>query len=38
MNERLARLSKEQPRKSPPLCPGFVIEVMSPSDRLALAK
>jgi Uma2 family endonuclease len=33
-NERLARLSREQKRKFPPLCPEFVVEVMSPSDRL----
>jgi Uma2 family endonuclease len=33
-NERLGRLTKEQKRKSPPLCPEFVVEVMSPSHRL----
>ena len=33
-NESLARLTKEQRRKFPPVCPEFVIEVMSPSDRL----
>jgi len=33
-NERLSRLTKEQKRKFPPLCPEFVVEVMSPSDRL----
>jgi Uma2 family endonuclease len=33
-NERLARLTKEQRRKFPPVCPELVIEVMSPSDRL----
>ena len=32
--ERLALLSKEQKRKFLPLCPDFVIELMSPSDRL----
>ncbi len=37
-NERLAKLSKEQRRRFPPVCPEFVIEVMSPSDRLAAAK
>jgi len=37
-NERLARLSKEQRRKFPPVCPEFVVEVMSPSDRLPAAK
>ena len=33
-NKRLSRLSKEQRRKFPPVCPEFVIEVMSPTDRL----
>ena len=33
-NARITRLSKEQRRKSPPVCPEFVIEVMSPTDRL----
>src|SRR5258708_7197230 len=37
-NSRLAKLSKEQRRKFPPVCPEFVIEVMSPSDRLTPAK
>lgn len=37
-NQRLAQLSKEQKRKFPPVCPEFVIEVMSPSDRLKEAK
>jgi Uma2 family endonuclease len=37
-DERLAALSKKQRRKFLPLCPEFVIEVMSPSDRLAPAK
>ena len=32
-NGRIASLSKDQRRKFPPLCPEFVIEVMSPSDR-----
>ncbi len=32
---RLARLSAEQKKKFLPLCPDFVIEVRSPSDRLA---
>jgi Uma2 family endonuclease len=36
-NDRIARLSKEQRRKFPPVCPEFVIEVMSPSDRLPAA-
>jgi Uma2 family endonuclease len=33
-NHRLAEFSRSQLRKFPPLCPEFVIEVMSPSDRL----
>src|ERR1700746_64134 len=37
-NHRLAQLSKEQRRKFPPVCPEFVIEVMSPSDRLRNAQ
>lgn len=31
---RISQLSKEQRRKFLPVCPEFVIEVMSPSDRL----
>jgi len=31
---RLSELSKNQLRKFPPVCPEFVVEVMSPSDRL----
>lgn len=37
-NGRLAQLSKQQRRKFLPVCPEFVIEVMSPSDRLKTAK
>src|ERR1019366_9085897 len=37
-NKRLSKLSKQQRRKFPPVCPEFVIEVMSPSDRLKAAK
>ena len=37
-NSRLSRLSKQQRRKFPPMCPEFVVEVMSPSDRLPAAK
>jgi Uma2 family endonuclease len=37
-NEKLARLSREQRRKFPPVCPEFVVEVMSPSDRLNAAR
>jgi Uma2 family endonuclease len=33
-NERLAGLSREQRRRFPPLCPEFIVEVMSPSGRL----
>lgn len=37
---RLANVTEEQLQKFPPVCPEFVLEVMSPSDRLkkALAK
>jgi len=31
---RLAGLTQEQKRKFPPLCPDFVVELTSPSDRL----
>ena len=37
-NESLERLSWEQRREFLRLCPEFVIEVMSPSDRLKAAK
>ena len=37
-DQALHRLSKEQRRGFPPLCPEFVVEVMSPSDRLKAAK
>jgi Uma2 family endonuclease len=37
-NEKLSRLSREQRRKFPPVCPEFVVEVMSPSDRLKAAQ
>jgi Uma2 family endonuclease len=37
-NKRISKISKIQRRKFPPLCPEFVIEVMSPSDRLKSAK
>ena len=32
--ERLATVTAEQRQKFPPLCPDFVIEVKSPSDRI----
>jgi Uma2 family endonuclease len=37
-NAKLAKRTKEQRRKFPPLCPEFIVEVMSPSDRLKNAK
>lgn len=37
-NSRLNALTKEQKRKFPPLCPDFVIELTSPSDRLPQVK
>jgi Uma2 family endonuclease len=37
-NERLATLSKRELRQFPRLVPEFVIEVMSPSDRLVSAQ
>jgi Uma2 family endonuclease len=33
--DRLAAFSKEQKRRFLPLCPDFVVELMSPSDRLS---
>jgi Uma2 family endonuclease len=35
LRSRLARFTREQKRKFPPLCPDFVIELTSPSDRLS---
>jgi Uma2 family endonuclease len=37
-NDALARVSGDQRKKFPYLCPEFVIEVLSPSDRLNRAK
>jgi Uma2 family endonuclease len=37
-NARISRVPKEQRQKFPPVSPEFVIEVMSPSDRLRDAK
>lgn len=37
-NERLAQLTKQQRREFLRLVPEFVVEVMSPSDRLRPAK
>jgi Uma2 family endonuclease len=34
----LAKLSKDERRKFPHLCPEFIVDVMSPSDRLKDAK
>ncbi len=33
-NTRIAKLTANQKRKFPPLCPDFVVELTSPSDRL----
>jgi Uma2 family endonuclease len=38
LSSRVETLTKDQKRKFPPLCPDFVIELMSPSDRLPKAK
>ena len=38
LQSRITTLTKEQKRKFPPLCPDFVVELMSPSDRLSKAK
>ncbi len=37
-NQRLARLTKEQLKKFPPICPDFVIEIRSASDSLKKLK
>ncbi|MBV8841787.1 MAG: Uma2 family endonuclease [Bryobacterales bacterium] len=37
-HESLRKLSREQRKEFPRLCPEFVVEVMSPSDRLKSAK
>jgi len=36
-HERLARLTPEQKKKFIPLCPDFVVELMSPTDTLSAA-
>lgn len=36
--ETLASLTREQKRKFPPVAPDFVIELVSPSDRLSVAR
>jgi Uma2 family endonuclease len=38
LRSRVTALTKEQKRKFPPLCPDLVVELMSPSDRLAKVK
>ena len=35
---RIAKLTKEQKQRFPPLCPDFVIELKSPTDRLKTLK
>ncbi|HVN03019.1 MAG TPA: Uma2 family endonuclease [Bryobacteraceae bacterium] len=35
LKSRLAALSREQKSKFIPLCPDFVVEILSPSDRLS---
>ena len=37
-NRRLSQFSREQRQKFLPVCPEFVVEVMSPSDRLKAAQ
>ncbi len=36
--ERLASLTREQKRKFPPVVPDFVVELVSPSDRLSAVR
>ena len=36
--ERLASLTREQKRKFPPLVPDFIVELVSPSDRLSAVR
>jgi Uma2 family endonuclease len=38
LRSRLDKLSRDEKRKFPRLCPDFVVELMSPSDRLSRAK
>jgi Uma2 family endonuclease len=38
LRSRFTALTKEQKRQFLPLCPDFVVELMSPSDRLSKAK
>src|SRR5579872_5258018 len=36
--ERLASLTREQKRKFPPVVPDFIVELVSPSDRLSAVR
>jgi Uma2 family endonuclease len=38
LRSRLDKLTRDEKRKFPHLCPDFVVELMSPSDRLSKAK
>ena len=38
LRSRLDKLTKDQKRKFPPLCPDFVVELTSPTDRLKQVK
>jgi Uma2 family endonuclease len=38
LRSRLDKLTRDEKRKFPRLCPDFVVELMSPSDRLSKAK
>ncbi len=38
LRSRLDKLTRDEKRKFPRLCPDFVVELMSPSDRLPKAK
>jgi len=38
LKSRLAKLSKDEKRRFPHLCPDFVVELLSPSDRLSRAR
>jgi Uma2 family endonuclease len=38
LRSRLNKLTRDEKRKFPHLCPDFVVELMSPSDRLSKAK
>jgi len=38
LKSRVARFSKEQVKRFPALCPDFVVELTSPSDRLSRVK